>query len=324
MLGVARPRCWPISCTAPTRASISSGRPAWQSCSMLVLKLPSLRVTAWRSSGSWAMGGRNRADGLRLAHHGADEAAHQRVVQDAVAGGAGERADRVHGHVAPELEPHVALDALGHRDVKAGLAAAARQRLQACVLPPAGRPMISPLPLTCRTARRAPARCCWRAPRSPPPAPPGSTRAPCRPGPRCAGSGLRRARLRPSKNHHGTPFIATAPGCAGRTALHGGRHGRQCRPLHGQDHQVLHAQHRRIVTGVQRHRRHTAAPCAAPAPPWRTAASVAPRASASGSARPPEAAGPASRQTSRQWPPGRRCRLSLDVNLEAAAAGPRV
>jgi hypothetical protein len=47
---------WPSSRTAATRASSSTGLPASTSCSIEVRNAPSLRVTAWRSSGVCAIG----------------------------------------------------------------------------------------------------------------------------------------------------------------------------------------------------------------------------------------------------------------------------
>ena len=55
-----------------------------------------------------------------LQHHRRDKTAHQLVAQDQVGGGAGQRADRIDGHVAPELEPDVFLDLFGHRGFEAG------------------------------------------------------------------------------------------------------------------------------------------------------------------------------------------------------------
>ena len=61
------------------------------------------------------------ANGLGFPHHGAAIGAHQRVVQNLVARCAGEGRHRVHGHVAPQLEPDVALYAPGHGDGKTRL-----------------------------------------------------------------------------------------------------------------------------------------------------------------------------------------------------------
>jgi len=53
---VGTPTRSPISVTAVRSVSISSGRPASTSWSMEVLKAPSFRVTALRSSPLWLIG----------------------------------------------------------------------------------------------------------------------------------------------------------------------------------------------------------------------------------------------------------------------------
>jgi hypothetical protein len=64
------PVSWPSSLTTVTSASISTGLPASTSCSIEVLKAPSLRVTWCRSSGCCAIGMPMRcADLARLQHH---------------------------------------------------------------------------------------------------------------------------------------------------------------------------------------------------------------------------------------------------------------
>jgi hypothetical protein len=53
------------------------------------------------------------------------------IVKDAVAVCAGDRADRVHGHVAPQLEPDVALDRGADVRLEAGAPQQVTQRQQA-------------------------------------------------------------------------------------------------------------------------------------------------------------------------------------------------
>ena len=65
-----------------------------------------------------------RADLGRLRHPAQHEGTHQRVVEDGVAGRAGQRGDRVHRHVAPELVPDVA----AHVGARFGLEACAGER----------------------------------------------------------------------------------------------------------------------------------------------------------------------------------------------------
>ena len=68
------------------------------------------------------------ADLFRFFHHTGAEAAHQLVVQHLGAGGPGDGADRVHGHVAPQLEPDVALYPVRQRGFKTGALQQSGQR----------------------------------------------------------------------------------------------------------------------------------------------------------------------------------------------------
>lgn len=68
------------------------------------------------------------ADRGRLAHGGGAEAAHQRVVEDSIARGAGQGRHRVHREVAPELVPDVVTDGRRRRHVESG---PAQQRVDA-------------------------------------------------------------------------------------------------------------------------------------------------------------------------------------------------
>jgi hypothetical protein len=64
-------------------------------------------------------------DFLGLQHDARDTGAHQLITQNKVGGRAGQGADRVHGHVAPQLVPDVALNLLGYDRLETG---AAQQR----------------------------------------------------------------------------------------------------------------------------------------------------------------------------------------------------
>jgi hypothetical protein len=61
-----------------------------------------------------------RADFLGFQHDAVGKGGHQFIVEDAVHGRAGQRADRVGSHIAPELEPDVFLDLVGHWGLEAG------------------------------------------------------------------------------------------------------------------------------------------------------------------------------------------------------------
>jgi hypothetical protein len=181
--------------------------------------------------------------------------------------------------------------------------------------------MIRPLPLT-GAPRRAPARCCSGARRSPPPEPLGSGRAAGAPGPRSAGSGRRRAGS-PSKNHHGTPFIAHSTSvCGPHSACTAGATAGSAGPLTARITRSCTAQLARCR--------------------WRAAALQAPlgasrgldpqalrlhggqRGAAGQRAQAhfgPQAGGcPARQQRCRRWRPDRRCRLSLEEPLPAIQA----
>ena len=61
-----------------------------------------------------------RADLVGLDHAAGGEGPHQVVVEDPVHGRAGDGGQRVHRHVAPQLEPDLALDPVGQLHVEAG------------------------------------------------------------------------------------------------------------------------------------------------------------------------------------------------------------
>src|ERR1022692_140709 len=63
-----------------------------------------------------------------LAHHLETKTVDQGLVAHPVARRAGERRDRIHGHVSPQLVPDVALDAGGYLDIERG----AGERLRNC------------------------------------------------------------------------------------------------------------------------------------------------------------------------------------------------
>src|SRR5664279_3849392 len=68
------------------------------------------------------------ADRRRLAHHVETEAIDQGIVEHAIDRCAGERRDRIHGHVAPQFVPDVALDAGGDLDIEGGAGKRFRHR----------------------------------------------------------------------------------------------------------------------------------------------------------------------------------------------------
>ena len=177
---------------------------------MLVLKLPSLRVTAWRSSGGCSMGmpkaapmacastitalQKPRTSGSsRIRSHGAPVSADTGFIV---------RLPHSLNHTSRWMRSDTVTASPAPRISAATFCSAASGA-------PTARPRIKPLPLMCRTrpgAGRVLVRCTTppstcRAGMAARATPPGSTlsRASPRQGP-----------ARPSKNHQGTPFIAVS------------------------------------------------------------------------------------------------------------------
>ncbi len=212
MFGVATPTRAPISATTATSASISSGRPASASCSIDVLKLPSWRVTAMRSSPDCAIGQPIRAP----------TAAASAIARSMNACTSG--SSRIRSVVAPVsaeiglvvMLPHN-LYQMSRADVGArlGREAGLRERRADFVVraeaPPRGSPTISRLPKPCwmtpgaglEQLRWTTQPSTWSSGNAAAMAPSGST---------LASDASRSARRSPSgparRNHHGTPFIA--------------------------------------------------------------------------------------------------------------------
>ncbi len=117
---VGSPTFSPISRAADSSTSISTGRAASTSCSIDVLKAPSLRVMAFAILAAlFDRTADPRTDRRRLAHDLQTKGVDERVVEHLVDGRAGQRRDGVHGHVAPQLVPDVALNAGRDLDVEA-------------------------------------------------------------------------------------------------------------------------------------------------------------------------------------------------------------
>ena len=210
MFGMSMFRCVPISCTAPTRASSSSARPASASCSIEVLKPPSWRASARRSSPDWPIGQPicapiNAASCIvRSTKACTSGSSSRRSVAAPV------RALTGFIVMLPHSLYQMAwrMSALGSA-MKPACASALHTVVVRIESPPAGSPTISRSPNPCRTR-------------------PGSGLAQVRwttqPSTRCSGSnaamppsGSTATMLRPAsaadggaacRNHHGTPFIA--------------------------------------------------------------------------------------------------------------------
>ena len=120
MCGVGTPVSWPSSITAPTSASISGSRPASTSCSIDVLCLPTFSAPAMRFSSVtrkltpslFATCSASRIIAAASSRVGELADVDERRVR--------ERADRIEGEVAPELEPDLGADAGEHGRLEPG------------------------------------------------------------------------------------------------------------------------------------------------------------------------------------------------------------
>ena len=181
--------------------------------------------------------------------------AHEFVAENPVGGRAGDGADRVHRHVAPQLVPDVALNLLGHRRVEARCHERGGQRLDALARLPRRLADNQPIALMMPDhARRFDQTACMHhaAHRlravgiAAAIAPSGSidfSRLPAK------------SRPSPSQNHHGTPFIAVSTMVCGleqRRDLRG--HRRHRRSLDRHHDEVLHAEIGRLVARLDLHR----------------------------------------------------------------------
>jgi hypothetical protein len=198
------------------------------------------------------------ADRRRFAHGGRAEVTQVGVGQDAVDGGAGDRAHRVHRQVAPQLVPDVLAHVVGVRELEAGVGQQVGHRLRARAAATARFADDQPWPRWCCTS-------------------PGS------------GLAVLACTTQPITCDAGSAAAITPPGstlCSGRVAQHGHalaeppghavhrrqqqglradqrrqrrRQRGQCRALDGDHHQVLHTQ----VGGAVRSR---PGPASAPRP----------------------------------------------------------
>ena len=126
------PTMSPSSATAPTMASSSIGRPRSKSCSMEVLCSPTEAAPSIRLSTSIGMVTPSLA-ATASASFMIDWAT-ARVPgssQMRLQGGAGQRADRIEGDVAPQLDPDLGADVGLHRRLEAGGDQGAAQRRDA-------------------------------------------------------------------------------------------------------------------------------------------------------------------------------------------------
>ncbi len=213
MHGVGIDSACPISRGAASSASISTGTPCLDVLQHRRLdgaELAREHVALLRRSARSRQPMRC-ADVPRLAHHRFAIRIDQRVVEHAVDGRAGQRRHRVHGHVAPQLVPDVALDARRRprRRSRRRRAAPTSVRTRSDS-PPRGSPMIRRLPTALRVSPGSVAvhAACttqpttWRA----------GIAASMRPSgiDRFEAHACERRRRIHRKNHHGTPFIAVS------------------------------------------------------------------------------------------------------------------
>ena len=207
MFGVATPTRPPISCTArDERVELD------RAAGLGVLQHRGAKAAELaRESEPFLAGLRDRAadagaDRRGLGHAAQDEVVDQLVVEDRVAQRAGQRRDRVHRHVAPELVPNLAAHVVAGLGLEAGAGERGADRARrAATRRLAGSPTISRSPTPCwtRAGRRARGsevddaaeNALERQPREQAPA--GSTLA-------SGGSSGAAAGM----NHQGTPFIA--------------------------------------------------------------------------------------------------------------------
>ena len=136
------------------------------SCSIEVLNAPSLRVTAWRSSGCWSIGrpSFHRWPWLPASPLKAPAPGRR---QDAVDGGAGQGADGVHGQVAPQLGTRCLSECSPTLGLDAAALQAVCQASRRALWLPSGSPRMSRSPKWWAHKARRFQRATGHAPRRP-------------------------------------------------------------------------------------------------------------------------------------------------------------
>ena len=227
-----------------------------------------------------------RADRRGLLHRAHAEFANERIVEHAIGSRAGERRDRIHRQVAPQLVPDLLADVRGDLHRKSGVTEKLDQGREPRRFPPVDFADDQAIAERCARRRPAPAsrrsrgrrtRSTWLAGIARPIDPPGSTLSSCMPA---YGPGT------PSKNHHGTPFIAgntkvSGPISGAIDCATGGQRG----ALDGDHDEVLRPSSA-ASSDARAGRVRSASRWRSRQPCSRNAVSVAPRASALTSARP--------------------------------------